>query len=286
MTDFSTIFNKIEVFKALIQKDSISPEYLGSLLEEMLDCIQGHCRLQGEIAISELDSISRTDALAAVQGSGPFRYNVLDNGKIVGTLDVISDESAHVYTQILTTHRSIDESGQLINAHEDTVAHVYYRSLGLTSPTIPRGQWTPWHPIGKCFQSTGDSAIYPMSQKAVTELAANVVLCLGFLTLTEKPANQGIYIRRDAEGDPVQIVTLNGTEMTTEYPEQGKVYICQGKGYIYNGIMLVPVGHHRMIFDGGTPATRTNFHLQLNGGTPATRATILKQINCGTPRTR
>lgn len=286
MTDFQTIFNKIDIFKALIQKDSISPEYLGSLLEEMLDCIQGHCRLQGEVSISDLDSITRADALAAVQGTGPFRFNVLDNGKTVGTLDVISDESAHVYTQILTTHRAIDASGQLINAHDDDTVHTYYRSLGLNSPTVPRNQWTPWHPIGKCFQSPGDSTIYPMSQKAVTERTANVVECLGFLTLTEQPSKQGTYIRRDSEGDPVQIVTLNGIETTTKYPEEGKVYICQGKGYIYNGIMLVPIGHHRMVFDGGTPATRTGFHLQINGGTPATRSSILKQIDCGTPRTR
>lgn len=118
------------------------------------------------------------------------------------------------------------------------------------------------------------------------EQTANVVTCTGFLDLTEEPSTPGTYIRKDGEGDPVLIVTSYGTDLTTEYPEQGKVYICQGKGYIYNGIMLVPVGHRRMIFDGGTPATRTNFHLHLNGGTPATRASILKQIDCGTPQKR
>ncbi len=133
---------------------------------------------------------------------------------------------------------------------------------------------------------TDEATARKEADEALMERTSDIVVCAGFLDISEEATEPGTYLKRDREGDPVMTVSVTETGSTLSYPTEGKVYVCEGKGYIYNGFMLVPIGHHRMVFDGGTPATRTDFHVHLNGGTPATRAAILKQIDCGYPRNR
>lgn len=128
-------------------------------------------RLQGTIDISDLDNITKGGALAAIIGQGPFRYNVTDDGKIVGHLLLLGDEMGHVYTQVLVTHRVINADGQLTASHSDTDTYIYSRSYGLkASATIPQGEWTPWKKLQtELTQTTGNSTEVAMSQKAVTD---------------------------------------------------------------------------------------------------------------------
>lgn len=285
MTDFTIFLAKLAVFKALILKDSISPEYLGSLLEEMLGYIRqnaqdiaGHLQscsgMQGDIK-SLQDSLAEEIALRDTQYEDMI-------AKLELILGDHATEAIDNFKEILHFLEGIKDTESLIA--KLTALAAADTALGTRIDTEAQTREDADTALGTRIDTEAQTR--EQADVELMDRTSDTVVCLGFLGLNEQPSAPGIYIRKDGEGDPIIIVTSDGSDITTEYPEQGKVYICQGKGYIYNGIMLVPVGYHRMIFDGGTPATRTNFHLQLNGGTPATRASILKQIDCGTPRTR
>ena len=124
----------------------------------------------GTVDIGDLDSVTVNEGLASVMGRGPHRFNVMDDGKVVGLLQVLGDEMLHVCTQVLTTHRSIDKEGNLITAHRDDVVNIYYRSMGLRNSSIPSGTWTRWKKLQtELVQERGDSDEVAMSQKAVTD---------------------------------------------------------------------------------------------------------------------
>lgn len=102
----------------------------------------------GTVDIGDLDSLTVAQGIASVVGTGPHRYVVTDDGKVVGSLDVIGDEMLHVFTQVLTTHRLIDSDGKLTATHRDDRVYTYYRSMGLRNGGIPEGEWTRWRRMG------------------------------------------------------------------------------------------------------------------------------------------
>lgn len=66
----------------------------------------------------------------------------------VGILEILSDSAQHVYTQVFTTHFTLDNSGNLdIGAHSDTKLVTYFRSYSIDSPLIDIGTWTKWKDI-------------------------------------------------------------------------------------------------------------------------------------------
>lgn len=206
MQDLAIIKIKINDLKAKVENDSISPVYLGTILDDLLtslseidetitdtidEALKDTKNIVGSIDISDLDNITRMEALAASMGPGPYRYNVTDNNRIVGLLSVISDEMGHVYTQVLVTHRVINDAGQLTTSHSDTDTYIYSRSYGISSTaSIPQEQWTSWKKLqSELVHEKGQSETVAMSQKAVTDelesmtaematLRANTVMAL------------------------------------------------------------------------------------------------------------
>lgn len=82
----------------------------------------------------------------------PSRYVVtkeLDGVPVnVGILEILSDSSQHIYTQVFTTHFVLDNSGNLdLGSHSDTKLVTYFRSYSIDSPLIDSGTWTEWKDI-------------------------------------------------------------------------------------------------------------------------------------------
>lgn len=66
----------------------------------------------------------------------------------VGILEILSDSSQHIYTQVFTTHFVLDNSGNLdLGSHSDTKLVTYFRSYSIDSPLIDSGTWTKWKDI-------------------------------------------------------------------------------------------------------------------------------------------
>ena len=126
------------------------------------------------IRLEDLDSLGTDGSLASMRNfarglAGKARYAVISDSKQIGTLDLISDTSLHVLTEILTTHESLDADDQISGkGHYDGEIWTYYRSLNLSSPTladtVDRGDWTAWKILsgrvpenrgGKRFQRFG-----------------------------------------------------------------------------------------------------------------------------------
>lgn len=110
------------------------------------------------------------------------------------------------------------------------------------------------------------------------------IYCKGFLNIGQTPAEDGIYLQRDAEGDPVQIVTKKGADLQRSIPEEGILYTCEGRAYVFNGIMLIPSGHSYFIFDGGKADSQYGYGSAIGGGNASTDFTIAKRIDCGGAR--
>lgn len=66
----------------------------------------------------------------------------------VGTLDLISDDSAHVVTQIFTTHFTSPQPDGTFAMHTDTELYTYIRYIGFRSTSLPK-EWSAWKMRGK-----------------------------------------------------------------------------------------------------------------------------------------
>lgn len=129
-------------------REAADVELAGSVAAETEAREKADAAILGSVDIGDLDSVTVSQGMAAVLGRGPHRYNVMDDGKVVGTLEVIGDEMLHVFSQVLTTHRLI-EDGKLANSHRDDRVFTYYRSMGLRdSGGITPGEWTRWRRSG------------------------------------------------------------------------------------------------------------------------------------------
>lgn len=121
------------------------------------------------IDITDLDTMgtdgSRAEMLLFARSlSGHTRYAIFygtatataeNPAKLIGTLDVFTDSTFHVLTQVIETHHTI-EDGELDknSSHNCSVLNRYYRSYNLTNGNfeVARGEWTAWKecaaPIG------------------------------------------------------------------------------------------------------------------------------------------
>ena len=109
----------------------------------------------------------------------------------VGILEILSDSSQHVYTQVFTTHFSLDNSGNLdLGAHDDTKLVTYFRSYSIDSPLIDSGTWTKWEDISHYSDiqesieflnaNTGVSE-YPKFSEAKAYAVGDIVLYEGLM---------------------------------------------------------------------------------------------------------
>lgn len=99
------------------------------------------------IGINELDfDLSKMELYMAA--GAPCRFTVTDesvDGKkkyIVGVLDCFSDNSAHVFTQVFTTHYLLPFNG----SDSDDKIYTYYRSYHIQEDTssVSQGTWGEW----------------------------------------------------------------------------------------------------------------------------------------------
>lgn len=112
------------------------------------------------IDITALDTMGTDGTIAGIlafarnlaRSTAPHtRYAVIQqiNGTahIVGTLDIFSDFSSHVLTQILETHNVFEDGLIAANTHQCQTIFRYYRSFNISAPDhlgVEAGKWTPW----------------------------------------------------------------------------------------------------------------------------------------------
>ncbi len=98
------------------------------------------------------------------------RYAVVKDSYIVGTLDVFSDYSRHVLTQVLETHHTLADDGSLdTSSHRDNLIYRYYRSFNFGAPMldVPKESWTAWtecvpHTLTDWFNEAYGMAVEPV----------------------------------------------------------------------------------------------------------------------------
>ena len=122
-----------------------------------------------------------------------------------------------------------------------------------------------------------DSRLTPVEAKTST-----MVLCDGILDMTDTPAVPGLYLQRDSDGDLIQIVSVIGDGIDRSIPMEGKIYVCGGLAYQFNGIVLEPMGYSEFMFDGGDAfAQFPDPSPEIGGGSPDTDYTIAKLYDGG-----
>lgn len=119
---------------------------------------------------------------------------------------------------------------------------------------------------------------------SVEDRISPILYCSGFISYDQTPSSDGTFLQKDSDGDPIQIVTKIGSTIKREVPDEGMLYICDGKAYVFNGIMLILSGHSYFIFDGGKAHSQYGYGEKIGGGNAATDTTIMKRINCGGAR--
>lgn len=110
----------------------------------------------GTIDITELDSMVGDGSVEAVlpllQGNRAMRYIVtqkmLARTFTVGVMDMFSDNSGHVLTQVLHTHNILASDGSVTGGHTDSKMYSYYRSYNVAGapglPDVEAATWTAW----------------------------------------------------------------------------------------------------------------------------------------------
>lgn len=119
---------------------------------------------------------------------------------------------------------------------------------------------------------------------SIEERISPNIYCKGFLNIGQSPSEDGIYLQKDSDGDPIQIVTKKGDDLQRAIPEEGILYTCNGKAYVFNGIMLTPTGHAYFIFDGGKADSTYGHGSAIGGGNASTDFTFAKRIDGGKAR--
>lgn len=102
--------------------------------------------------------------------------------------------------------------------------------------------------------------------------------CLKILEYSENPVTDGTYLKKDADGDIACLVYYDGNEITYIDPVQGEEYLVNGLYYMYNGIMIVPLGYEERTFTGGDSVT-DDFAGIIDGGGSAANI-VMKKIDC------
>lgn len=99
----------------------------------------------------------------------------------VGVLDVFSDSSGHVLTQVFTSHYAIINGQIDTTQHNDNVVCQYYRSVKINGGTLPTdvGVWTSWKVMNNSIINQLQSSISEIQQKVdYTETIINNITSL------------------------------------------------------------------------------------------------------------
>lgn len=112
------------------------------------------------IEIGELDTMGVADVQAMKQlvssrsGVMHTRYAVMNGvggaSYVAGTLDVFSDNSRHVLTQVLETHHTLAADGSLnAQEHRDEMIFRYWRSFNFSAANldVEANAWTAWREL-------------------------------------------------------------------------------------------------------------------------------------------
>lgn len=183
----------------------------------------------GTIRIEQIDNIGINNAI----GGGFNIFRVMGGSTIetvVGLMGVISDNSRHQVTEIMITHHTIDERGNLeLTAHSDTEVFNYYRSYGISSPNNPRGEWTPWKKLEPGLASETEAGLMSAADKVKLngiakeankyELPRATSSALGGVrsTTTGKTANRDYNVEVNSDG--TMKVNVPWTDKDTTYKE-------------------------------------------------------------------
>lgn len=139
-----------KVLNAAIESEAEARENADKTLQNSIEDLAS--RLYPTIEITELDSMcsSTSVASALTRNTKRSRYVVTQTlsstTRVVGYLDVLSDNMSHVVTQVLTTHHPFTDGVLDTSAHIDSKIYQYYRSYSVykSTLTIDTGTWTEW----------------------------------------------------------------------------------------------------------------------------------------------
>ena len=151
-------------------------------LGQVLDSVSKNATISYE----DMVNMTLAHAMACTNTLKPCRLTVIKTKQgidyNVGVLDLISDDSAHVLTQLFTTHYSNPQSDGTFDEHVDTKLYTYVRYMGVMMHSIPK-TWSEWKLFNggadggnnvEIAQGKGDSTEKAMSQKAVTDELSNL----------------------------------------------------------------------------------------------------------------
>lgn len=131
-------------------------------------------------------------------------------------------------------------------------------------------------------RSTADSALDKRLVPVEGKTAAMVLCDGGILAPTDTPTKPGTYLQRDTDGDLMQVVTVTAGATLRSVPEEGRIYVCAGVAYLFNGIILEPAGHTGFVFEGGDAFSQYPYPTPvIGGGTPSTDYTVAKVYDGG-----
>lgn len=108
------------------------------------------------VRVIDITEINNIRTAVHQLSSSPSRYTVKtqygSTEVIVGVLDVLSDSSRHMVTEVLTTHYTLTDGGDIdLSSHNDNSLFIYYRSYKLVDCPLDTetGTWTAWTLINK-----------------------------------------------------------------------------------------------------------------------------------------
>lgn len=137
------------------------------------------------IDISDIDTMDAATLSPFRTANTQARYMVTHTVQSVkykvGVLDVFSDSSGHVLTQVLTSHYAIINGQIDTTQHNDNVVNQYYRSVKINGGTLPTdvGVWTSWKFMNDSIINQLQSSISAIQQKVdYTETIINNITSL------------------------------------------------------------------------------------------------------------
>lgn len=123
------------------------------------------------IDISDIDTMDAATLSPFRTANTQARYMVTHTVQSVkykvGVLDVLSDSSGHVLTQVLTSHYAIINGQIDTTQHNDNVVNQYYRSVKINGGTLPTdvGVWTSWKLMNNTIINQLQASIASIEQK-------------------------------------------------------------------------------------------------------------------------
>lgn len=150
---FKNLSNLISEFRNLQDKDSVTPESLGFILQQLLFAIESYALMNNftaEICANDLDSLGTDGSPAALEDFAYYvkrsRFSVTRDNFVVGVLDVFSDASCCAINQIFATTEYLVDGG-FNGSHTDGVVKFYHRYFTLRENKTLYGKWSNWSEI-------------------------------------------------------------------------------------------------------------------------------------------